>query len=232
MAIYAPLSQIVRSREVPLQAAVTLADEGIALVGGFVGDVWGAKPSTGSGTEVFLGFAIAQTSAAPFLPTSVARVQEAIVPAGGAITLAQTPTASTTSVYDVTAGAAVAGGDLAVSGAVATITANGGVGATGNKVIITYRYALTVAEAKSRYGDVQPGGYVGNQMNTCGLVQSGIIYTNAFNTARQWRAATGVKLAANGLLDDNNGSGTAINANVVSLPTVDYPFLGVEFNAI
>jgi hypothetical protein len=229
MAIYLPLSAITRSQEMRQQAAASITQEGLCLVTALVNGVQGVNVSAGS-SDIFVGFSFTRTSAANFLPTTEVKVEQLVIPAGGVVTLSRTPASSTTSVYDITDGGAVSGGNVSVSGAAVTITASSTRGAVGNTVKVTYRYALTVAEAKLKYGDVTPGGYAGNVTGTIGVAQQGKIFTNAFDTTIDWTAATTLKTGANGLVV-TSGSGATINGFVTDVPTVDYPFLGIQFAA-
>ena len=233
MAIYGPLSAITASREMPLAPGYVFTNEGVALVSVLLASgVHGVQAATGAASEQFLGFGMAATSAIPHLPTTQVKVESALLPPGGAITLSATPLAGSISVFDVTAGAPVASANVALAGSVATITAAAGVGAVGNSIRITYRYTLTVSEAVMTYGDVQPGGYAGNRFGSCGVAQRGVIYTNAFDTSVNWATATAVKTAAGGLVTNQAGTGATLPAVVISIPSVDYPYLGLEFNAV
>jgi len=230
MAIYLPLTALVRSAEMRQQAAASITQEGLCLVSGIVAGVQGVNVSGGNSGEIFAGFSFTRTSAASFLPTTEVKVETLVIPAGGVVTLSRSPASSTTSVYDVTDGGAVSGGNVAVSGAAVTITAASTRGAVGNTVKVTYRYTLTVSEAKLKYGDVTPGGYSGSMLGTIGVAQAGKIFTNAFDTTIDWTAATTLKTGASGLIV-TTGNGATINGYVTDVPTVDYPFLGIQFAA-
>ena len=88
----------------------------------------------------------------------------------------------------------------------------------------------TVSEAKMKYGDATPGGYSGSMLGTIGVAQAGKIFTNAFDTTIDWTAATTLKTGASGLIV-TSGNGATINGYVTDVPTVDYPFLGIQFAA-
>lgn len=230
MAIYLPLSEVTRSKEMRIQSTATIDGEGFALVSTIVAGVQGVGKSNADSGEIFVGFSFTRTSAANFLPTSEVKVETFVIPAGGVLTLSRTPSSNTTAVYDVTDGGPIAANKLSVTGAAATITAASTRGAVGNTVRVTYRYALTVAEAKVRYGDVTPGGYAGNQLGTVGVAQSGKIFTSCFDTSLDWVAATTIKTGTGGLLVQS-GNGATINGYVTDVPSVDYPFLGIQFAA-
>ena len=223
MAISLPLSKFNNSHEAVVAAGAVIQAEGMALVRTSASQSAGVLPSTGGTAEIFVGFSFAGTSAAPFPEGYTNKVEKFVVPTGGAIALALTPVSGQVSVYDNTAGAIVA--SPTVSGAAITgLTA-------GHNVTVTYKYAMTVVQARALYGDVQPGGYSGAYVNQIGLVKSGIIYTSEFDASVDWSAATGIKLMANGQLGNQAGSGLAISSSIIALPGVDYPFLGISFSA-
>lgn len=222
--IYHPLSAHVRSTEYPLAAGAVLSADGQALVASNVGGQFGVGPSMGVAGEKFVGFVLAQTSAAPFLEQNEVKVEKQVVPASGSITLAFTPLASSTSVVDETTGADVA---------TPTVVGNVVSGLTvGDQVKVTYTYAMTVQQAISSQGNAIPSGYAGSLLGSTGCSQAGRIYTSQFDTSKNWAAATGVKLSANGQLTDQSGSGVAVNAIIVAVPNQDIPFLGLEFSAV
>jgi hypothetical protein len=174
--------------------------------------------------EVFAGFVLAQTSAAPFLEQTAVIVETHVVGAAGTVALNFTPLASSTSVEDTTTGAAVA--NPSVSGSIVSgLTA-------GDVVKVTYTYALTVSQAIGLMGNAIPSGYAGSLLGSTGCSQGGRIYLSTFDTSKNWAAATGVKLGANGQVTDQTGSGVSIGALIVAVPTQDIPFLGLEFNAV
>jgi hypothetical protein len=112
---------------------------------------------------------------------------------------------------------------------VVDLTTNGTVGHTVN---VTYRYTLTVPEARAMNGDVIPGNYAGLTTGSVGVIQAGTIYTDQFDSAVNWQAATAVELGASGILTNQGGaSNVVVPCTIIAIPTVDYPFLGLEFDA-
>lgn len=228
--IYTPLTTAIRSREFPLAASAVLAQDGQAMIRNMVGQTFGVIPSSGSAGEVFVGFLSAQTSSIPFLQVTAVKTETFTLSAGKTLTLSKLPNASTTLVYNVTTSAVAAPDSVStVTGVVDLTTA----GIVNNVYLITYRYSLSVLEARARNGDVTPGGYAGLTTGTCGVIVSGTIYTDQFDTSKNWAAAAGatVKLSAAGLITDTSGSGVAISSAVIAAPSVDFPFLGLEFSA-
>jgi hypothetical protein len=232
--IYRPLSYSLSKTTAPLQAGVILSNDGVAMVGGFVNGVYGVKPAAGGDGANFAGFLDAQTSASPFLPTTLIKVETTILDVGASaavpsvFTLAKTPIAEPL-VYDETLGAVIAAADVTYSGTTLTVANNGGADHRGSSVSIYYSYAATVDEAKARVGDIQPGGYAGQATGNADLARSGTIYTDQIDAYVDWRSATSVKLAASGKLTNQTGSGTAIRAEIISIPTETRPFLGLRF---
>lgn len=222
--IYSPLSSFVRSTDMALAAGAVISENGQALVATLIGGKPGVAPSAGTANEKFVGFANLQTSAAPVVPASAVRVEELVVPASGVLALAKTPLSGSVGVAVVETNAALA---------VASVTGNNVDvdAANANKLVrVTYRHSLTVNEARAKVGDVQPGGYVGNVVGQVGVGQQGVIFTSVFDTSVDWAAASAIKLGANGVLVAS-GSGSTLDAVVVQLPSVDYPFLGLRFDS-
>ena len=221
--IYSPLSSIVRSTERPLAVGAVLAADGQALVASNVNGKIGVAPSAGTTGEQFVGFVNAQTSAAPFLEQSAVKVDSGVASAGGSLALTFTPLASSLIILDAATNATVAGWTLAGS-TVTGLTA-------GQSVKAVYTYALTVAQAVALMGNQVPSGYAGSLLGSTGVAQGGVVYTSMFDTSVNWASATGVKLAANGKVTNQAGSGSAINAVIVGTPSADFPYLGLQFTA-
>lgn len=224
--MYFPLSAISRSSEVALNPAAVLAGDGQAMVLALVNGVGMAAPSAGVATEQFIGFSVLSTSAAPFVPTTAVKVQELVIPVSGLVTVARTPLASTTFAYDNANGAVIP--VLSVTGNVVDL----GSANAGKTARVQYRYTLTVAEARTIVGDIQPGNFSGSTYGTVGIAQTGVVYTDQFNSGVDFAAATSLKTDTNGRVTNQSGTGPVINAVIKSLPTLGNPFLGLEFNAV
>lgn len=226
--IYSPLSSLLRTKEFPLAPNAQPSADGQAMVSVMVNGVAGVQPSAGVAGEKFAGLTTTQTSAASFLQTTAVAVELAVVPGSKTITLGRAPISGTTFVRDSVTGAAVA--PDSVTGKVVDLTTAGVPGAS---VSVTYRYALTVVEARSRNGDVTPGGYAGLTTGSVSMVQSGTVYTDQFDSSLDWAAANEtVVLGPNGQLSTKtaHAAGTPLSATIVALPTVEYPFLGIDFD--
>lgn len=224
MAFALALSKFESSSEATVAPGAVILAEGQAMVRAPGATSLGVMPSTAAtATEVFVGFAIAGTSALPFPEAYTNKVITVTVPSTGIVTLPLTPVAGQIFAFDNT------------TGAVATFTAAGAVlsGLTaGDSVTFTFKYAMTVVQATALAGNVQPGGYAGAYVNQIGLVKRGLVFTSEFNVAANWAASTAIKLAANGQITDQTGTGATIQGAVVQLPSIEYPFLGIEFSTI
>ena len=226
---YTPLSAITRSTEMKLSVAalaVSPLQDATPLVFGLENGTRVVGPCAGAAGEVLAGFSFAQTSAAVVLPSDAIRVESLVTDAAGKITLQKTPLTGQVSVVNAVTGAAIAV-DSVTAKSVDLLIANADL-----SVVATYRTALTVKEAVSLVGNQQPGGYSGSIYGQTGVAQQGTIYTDRIDASVNWAAVTGIKMAAGGVLTSQAGAGVAINAKVVSVPTADYPFLGLQFDTI
>lgn len=236
MAIYHPQTRIVDSGEAAVAPGASITAEGAALVRN-ANPTLGVQLSAGAAGEIFVGFSTAGTSGAPFNEPYAVKVQELVVPAGGTVTLDRTPVASSTNVFDVTANA-----NVPISGGV-TVTGNTVTGLTvGNTVRVQYKYALTIFEARSLYGNAAPGGYSGDAVGQVGVLKRGTLYTDQIVSTVDFTTAKVLWLEAGGLLSGGASvpvdggtppapTKTAITGYVVAAPSVDYPFLAIEFSA-
>jgi hypothetical protein len=225
--LYFPNTRWNRSLEAATAAANPVLAEGSALVASTTVGVGTVGPSGGNSGEVFVGV----SCGTPYTLSSFPKT-ETFVQVGTTQVLARTPQASTLSVYDVTAGAAIAagGGGWTLSGATVTLQA----GTAGHTITAMYRYAPTVAEASSIQGDLFHGGNAGSLLNQTGVAKSGVVFTSEFDTSVNWFAASPViKTGANGRFTIG-GTGATVKGYVVQAPSaggVAYGFLGIEFNA-
>lgn len=221
--LYFPNGRVAISQELPVDASSQVNAEGLALVAATIGGVFGAKASTGAAGEKFLGVSVSQQMTI----ASLARADEAVVPAGLTITLSRTPSAGTLSVYNTTTGAVVpvGAGGWTLAGRVVTF-AGGAV--AGQEVTAYYKFAPTTTESRSIQGDIFPGGAAGYVVGQVGVLSNGTLYTTEFDTTVNWNATNPtVTLGANGQFTIG-GTGTAIQAVVVQAPTAASPFLGLK----
>lgn len=222
--IYGPLSKYPDSAEAAVAPGAVINAEGLALVRTQGAQSAGVLPSTGTAADLFAGFSIAGTSAAPFAEGYANKVETLIVPSTGAVTLQFAPVANQTFVFDNTTDAAIPSPTV-VGKQVTGLT-------VGDEVVVTYKYPLTIVQARALVGDVQPGGYSGAYIGQIGLIKRGLIYTSEFDSSKNWEAATAVKLAAGGQLTDQSGTGVAIeDCLIVATPGAEVPYLAIEFSA-
>ncbi len=233
MSFYLPFGKTADSTEMLVAPGATILAEGQALVRTNGNTSAGVLPSTGTATDIFAGFAIAGTSAAPFAEPYYNKVEQFLVPSTGTITLSLTPVAGQVFVFDNTTGAPASPAPTVTGANVSGLTA-------GDEVTVTYKYALTVIQARALFGDVQPGGYSGAYVGQIGVYTRGTIYTSEFDASKNW-ATAGVAgnvlcLAANGQVTLGTAgtapAGIAIpDAYVSAVPSQDQPFLGITFSA-
>jgi hypothetical protein len=225
--LYLPLSKIVDSSESAVAPGALIVNEGAALIRATGAPASGVTVSAGAANEIFAGFSIAGTCGAAFNPAYASKVEPFLVPSSGSITLAFTPVSGQIIVVNTATGT-----PIAIDGTTVTLTGKTIAGLTaGLTVNVTYLYALTVVQARALQGDAAPGGYSGAYVGQVGTAKRGIIFTDQFDASKNWAAATGIKLAANGQITDQSGSGVAIQGYVVAVPNVEVPFLGIEFSA-
>jgi len=230
MAYYGPLTHFIDSASEVAAPGEIIMSEGLALVRAQADQAAGLRVATGAAGEIFAGFSTAGTSAAPFPEGYANKVERFLVPSTGIVTLARTPVTGQVGVYDVTNGAAIP------VAAPVVVTGNQIAGLTpGDEVEVTYKYALTVLEARTLYGDVQPGGYVGAYVGQIGVGKRGTIYTDNIDTSADWSTAKAIKMGPNGQLKVATlpaDQALVIPAVIKALPSQDRPFLGVEFSAV
>ena len=222
---YMPKTSLFDAEEGVLSKNAAITAEGQALVA----TADGLKPAEGTAGEIFAGFACQRVSATPFLEDFYVRVEELTVATTGSLVLQREPLSQeVVGLFNLDTGAAVTG-DVTVSGKTVSCTAL----TEGMNVRVTYRYAMSVVEAKSIMGDLQPGGPSGAMVGQIGFISRGVVYTNWFDPAVDWSKATEIKLAANGMITDQTGSGVAIKGYVLAdgIPSAMYPFLGIKFSA-
>lgn len=225
MSFYLPFTKIEQSVEMTVAPGATILAEGLALVRTNTAQSAGVLPSTGNASDVFQGFSWAGTSAVPFSESMYNSVETYTV-VGGAVTLNMTPIAGQVFVYDNTAGAAVA------SPTVTNATVSGLT--TGNSVTVTYKYTLSVQQARALFGDIQPGGYVGAYVGQIGVITRGVVYTSEFDASGNWAATTGIWMQASGQITTTANKGVnsvQIPGSVIAIPGQSQPFLGISFAA-
>lgn len=238
MSIYFPGSKIEQSTEMLVALGAKFTAEGQAVVRTQGNTAAGVQPSTGQATDLFVGFSLAGTSAAPFAEATYNKVETFLVPATGSVKLSLVPTTATSvGIYDQTTSAWVP-----VDGTTVKVTGQTVSGLTaGDTVTVTYEYTLTAVQRRVLFGDVQPGGYVGDYVQQIGVITRGTVFTSQFDASKNWAAAGGsastqICVAANGMLTlgtpGTAPAGVAVpGAYVTQIPGAEIPFLGITFDA-
>lgn len=223
--IYGPFSKYLDSADVLVAPGAVIDAEGLVLVRAKANQAAGVMPSTGvAGSELFAGFSIAGTSAAPFFEGFANKQETFVVPATGKVKLQFAPVPNQTFVFDNSTNAAIPSPSVA-GNVVSGLTA-------GDSVTVTYKYNLTVVQARALNGDVQPGGYSGAYVGQIGLLKRGVVYTSEFDASKNWAAATAVKMGAGGQVTDQSGTGDEFAAQIIAVPSSEVTFLGLEFSAV
>ena len=222
----------------------TVVEEGVCLVATLdasTGEEVVAMSAGGSG-EVFVGWAIRDN--ADHATTSV--VEEGTVPTAPAaltITLAnnnlvasapgngstanmrvECPVGTTLTKVD---GAVAGNGEVAVEPVTGILVFHSDESATAYR--ITYRYNLTVAEARLTFFQRNINNEAGALFGQLGVGMGiGEIYTDMFDNTKDWSAGTAPTTGASGLITQG-GNGHLIDARVIHVPDVGNPMLGLAF---
>lgn len=221
-------TRIVDSSDMLLAKSAKIVAEGQALV--YVPGEGGLAPSKGEAGEVFAGFVMRRTSAAPVVEDYMVKVERFVVaaPADGdpAVELQFEPLTSTVCVINVATNEVIA--DTDVEGKIVSSSSF----MNDMELEVVYKYELSAAQARALFGDQQPGGSAGSLVGQTGVAKRGVIFTSWFDTSVNWSVAKQIKLAADGMITNEKGEGAVLpGAYVVYAPSVDEPFLGVEFSA-
>lgn len=199
--------------------------------------------SAGASTDVIAGFAVRDN--ADNATTSV--VETGTIPASGTLQIqlshtnlvASTPgdgstaqlrvVASTTGLLTKVDGASPSAGEVGCEPVTGLLTFNAA--QAGQTVVLTYRYNLTVAQARQvfyqRNINNQAGALFGQVSVGMG---HGEIYTDQFDATADWSAlGVSIRAGANGQLKAS-GSGPVLDARVISIPNVNNALLGIAFD--
>lgn len=215
-------------------ASVSVVEQGVGLIQKLVNGELTVLPSDGQDTSVFAGVAWTDL----FAPSSMVAVEMYTVPATGTlvVNLANTPTAnadvSVTKVSDGTVIAQGGGGtQYAISGKVLTFGASN----AGLAVKVTYRYALSVDDARYLFGQgFATFAQASQQVRKIDFIRKGDVYITNYATGDNWAGFTSsntIKVAANGIFTIAGGAtGPTVRAVVIHAPTEDNPYLGLRLD--
>lgn len=224
--LYFPQGRAYISQEFPVAAGASVNAEGLALVASTTNGVFGVAPSAGTSGEKFMGVSVSMQMTI----TSLARVEEYVVPSGLVVTLDRTPSSGTLSVYDLTSAAVVPAsstGAWSLSGATLTLTAT----ELGHTILCRYKYAPTAAESQLIQGDIYPGGAAGYVTGSVGVIKNGTVFTSEFDSTVNWNAANPTVTSGAAGQFTVGGNGATVPCVVVNVPNVDSPYLGLNLNS-
>jgi hypothetical protein len=199
--------------------------------------------STGSSaTEVVAGFAIRDNAD----NATTSAVEEGTIPAAGTleVTLSNNNVVTTTpgdgsesqlrvvadSLLTLVDDGVPAGGQVAFNPTTGLMTFNAA--EAGQAFVATYRYNLTVAEARLRFFQRNINNEAGALFGQVGVGHGhGEIFTDQYNALIDWSAAaTAIESGPDGTLDSGGAGGNVLDARVISVPNVNNPLLGVAFS--
>ena len=198
---------------------------------------------TATGSLVVAGWSIRDN--ADNSTTSV--VEEATIPASGTLTVqlsnnnlvASTPgdgstssmrvVASSTGALTLVDAASPASGQCANEPATGLLTFHAD--EAGQTIVVTYRYNLTVAEARLSFFQRNINNEAGALFGQVGCGHGhGEIFTDQYDATVNWGAAAVVPETGAAGTVTNGGSGTTLDARVISVPNVNNPLLGLAFS--
>lgn len=230
--LYFPNTRIELSLERPVAAGVVIGAEGMGMVADYTGGIFGVKPSTGvAADDKFVGVGINRVIDALARPN----IESGVVAANAQV-LSFAPQAGTLRVLangvllTVVPGGPPAAGQVQIDG-VNPKKLNFNAAENGQSTVVTYRFALTVAQAIAIQGMQDPGGPAGRYLGQMGLITRGDVYTDQFDTLADWSVANPVlTLGAAGQFSQG-GAGAVVPATIIALPVVGSALLGFHVNA-
>lgn len=102
---------------------------------------------------------------------------------------------------------------------------------SGDTVDVTYKYQLTVTQAKQKFGE----RFINNNYLHAefGQIEIGAglaeLFTDAFDASQDYTSGAPLQLGDNGIITIG-GAGPILKATVISVPSVDNPRLGIRIN--
>lgn len=230
-------TRIEKNFEMPLLSSVVIGAEGLCLQQVMENGIGKVRPSNATADSIFAGISWGDRFAAP---TTIPYVETVTVGADGKVRLSKLPTAAADMI--VIKGSNYSGTALTFAATVdadtkwkldtdgqTVITHTDNAAST---LFVVYRYAPTVLEAQMRFGDVYPGPRGPNVVGSIGIIATGWVYTDQFDTAVNWGAldtnAEAILGGANGrFTTSGNGCSLSGLGFVVSAPSVNDPWLGL-----
>jgi len=212
-----------------------ITEEGVLLVAALDAATGTEKVqlSAGAGTDVVAGFAIRDNAD----NSTTSSVEESTIPTSPNPLTVQLSNnnlvAGQIRVVASTTGALTEGnpanpGEFSVSDSTGLMTFNSA--QEGEDIVVTYRYNLTVAEARLKFFQRNINNEAGTLFGQVGVGHGhGEIFTDQFDASVNWASNPSITSGANGQLT-TGGSGVALDARVISVPNVNNPLLGVAFD--
>lgn len=100
----------------------------------------------------------------------------------------------------------------------------------GQTVTVTYRFNLTVAQSRLEFFQRNINNEAGALFGQVGVgMGNGEVFTDQFDATLAWDAGEVITTGADGILTQG-GNGAKLDARVISVPNVNNPLLGINFN--
>lgn len=206
-------------------------EEGVPMIHVLENGVGVLAKAAGNSGEMFAG--VSQSK--HIRPTTGRMVETLKVPASGtyAVSLSRTPTGAAADRGVFNAGGTALTSAAAVDAATKynltgkTVTVDSSL--AGQDITIQYQYDFTATESALMFGsDLAVLDVIAAK--NIGVIDTGVIYTTCYDPGVNWATTTAVKLGA-GIFTGSGGSGTAVTAIVVSVPTAGDAFLGLHLKS-
>lgn len=233
--LYFPNTRVELSLERPVASGVVIPAEGLALIADYTGGVFGARPSTGAATDQFIGVSVNRVIDMTQRPnaelvTSSAAPSTALLQFAPLTGTLRVETVSTGVALTVVVGAPAAG-EVQID-PVNPLQLNFNAAQASTQFLVSYVYALTVAQAIAIQGNQDPGGPAGRYLGQIGVITRGDVFTDQYDTLADWTVTTPpiVTLGANGQFTIG-GAGPVVPGYVISTPSAGNALLGLHINA-
>jgi hypothetical protein len=228
------------SRNRDVASGVTSIEEGVGLIAVRVNGVPTVKPGVGSAnTEEFAGVALNERTA-PTLAPLVYRAKVVLVTSGQwGIVLNRNVVGTPRVIYTATGVALTAAGGAPTAGQYRVVTNNiieVNTADLGKELEVTYTYAPTVADLYQLGGDNSPTTFatLPTLIGVTGVIEEGTVFTTNYDPSADWAGwtpASSIKVGANGVFQIG-GTGATVKGRVISAPSVDIPFLGLDISVL
>ena len=220
-------SSIMESRLMEVASTVGNLEEGVPMIHILENGKGVIAKAAGAAGEKFAGISHSKH----IRPTKGRMVETLTVPASGtfAVSLSRTPTgaAADRGVFNA-AGVALSSqasvttnAQYNLTGKVVTVHAD----LAGQDVTVQYEYEFSATESALMFGSDLAVLDVIAAKNV-GIITVGHVYTDCYDAAVNWATTASIKLGA-GVFTGAAGSGTVVDAVVISVPAAGDPFLGL-----